>query len=120
MAYKKSNANGQAAMADSEPVVIANDQSAVPISGTVTANLSATDNAVLDAIEVDTTTLAGAVSGTEMQVDVVTSALPTGAATSAKQDTGNTSLSSIDGKITAVNTGAVVVASGSITANAGT
>lgn len=33
------------------------------------------------------TTIAGAVSGTEMQVDVVTSALPTGASTSAKQDT---------------------------------
>lgn len=46
--------------------------------------------------------------------------LPTGAATAAKQDTGNTSLSSIDGKITAVNTGAVVVSSGSVTANAGT
>jgi hypothetical protein len=43
-----------------------------------------------------------------------------GAATSAKQDTGNTSLASIDSKITAVNTEAVVVASGSITANAGT
>lgn len=42
------------------------------IDGTVTANLSATDNAVLDAIEADTTTLAGAVSGTEMQVDVLT------------------------------------------------
>lgn len=49
----------------------------VPVSGTVTANLSATDNAVLDAIEADTTTLAGAVSGTEMQVDVV-GALPAG------------------------------------------
>lgn len=60
-------------------------------------------------------TVAGAVSGTEMQVDVLTSALPSGAATSAKQDTGNTSLASIDGKITAVNTGAVVVASGAIT-----
>lgn len=34
--------------------------------------LSATDNAVLDAIEADTTTLAGAVAGTEMQVDVLT------------------------------------------------
>jgi len=43
-----------------------------------------------------------------------------GVATAAKQDTGNTSLSSIDGKIVAVNTGAVVVSSGSITANAGT
>ncbi len=38
--------------------------------------------------------------------------LPTGAATAAKQDTGNTSLSSIDGKITACNTGAVVLAAG--------
>lgn len=47
------------------------------ITGTVTANLGATDNAVLDAIEADTTTLAGAVSGTEMQVDVVGS-LPAG------------------------------------------
>lgn len=53
-------------------------------------------------------------------VQTGTPTIPTGAATSAKQDTGNTSLSSIDGKITAVNTGAVVVASGSITANAGT
>lgn len=49
------------------------------IDGTVTANLSATDNAVLDAIEADTTTIAGAVSGTEMQVDVV-AALPAGTA----------------------------------------
>lgn len=77
---------------------------------------------VLGTIDADTgnistkiDTVAGAVAGTEMQVDVVTSALPSGAATSAKQDTGNTSLASIDGKITAVNTGAVVVASGAIT-----
>lgn len=41
-----------------------------------------------------------------------TVSLPTGAATAARQDTGNTSLSSIDGKITAVNTGAVVLAAG--------
>lgn len=32
MAYKKSNPNGQAAMADSEPVVIASDQSTIPVS----------------------------------------------------------------------------------------
>jgi hypothetical protein len=50
----------------------------VTVTGTVTANLSATDNAVLDAIEADTTTLAGAVSGSEMQVDIV-AALPAGA-----------------------------------------
>ncbi len=44
----------------------------------------------------------------------------TGFATSAKQDTGNTSLASIDGKITAVNTGAVVVASSALPAGAST
>ena len=55
----------------------------VTVSGTVTANLSAVDNAVLDdiaaklgTIDADTSTLAAAVS-TEMQVDVV-AALPAG------------------------------------------
>src|SRR3990167_2460505 len=47
----------------------------VTVTGTV--DLGAVDNAVLDAIEVDTTVIAGAVSGTEMQVDVV-AALPAG------------------------------------------
>jgi hypothetical protein len=37
------------------------------------------------------------------------SALPTGAATSAKQDTGNTSLSSIDGKLPALVDGKIPV-----------
>lgn len=40
---------------------------------------------LLTTIDADTSTLAGAVAGTEMQVDVVTSALPSGAATAAKQ-----------------------------------
>ena len=62
-------------MANSEPVVIASDQSAVPVSGTVTANLSATDNAVLDAIEVDTTTIAGSVY-TEGDTDVSITGTP--------------------------------------------
>lgn len=56
--------------------------------------------------------------GTVVQpVSATSLPLPTGAATSAKQDTGNTSLASIDGKITAVNTGAVVIASGNVTAD---
>lgn len=46
--------------------------------------------------------------------------LPTGASTAAAQATGNASLSSIDGKITAVNTGAVVVASSALPAGAST
>lgn len=48
-------------------------------------------------------------------VVVSSSALPTGASTSAAQTTGNNSLSSIDGKITACNTGAVVISSGTVT-----
>ncbi len=46
--------------------------------------------------------------------------LPAGSATAAKQDTGNASLGSIDGKITAVNTGAVVVASSALPSGAAT
>ena len=38
MAYNPNNPNGQATMANSAPVVIASDQSAVAVSGTVTAN----------------------------------------------------------------------------------
>lgn len=44
----------------------------------------------------------------------------TGLATATKQDTGNTSLSSIDGKITAVDTGAVVVSSSALPSGAST
>ncbi|OGL46471.1 MAG: hypothetical protein A2W05_07140 [Candidatus Schekmanbacteria bacterium RBG_16_38_10] len=66
-------------MSDTDELMILVEDGATtqPVSGTVTANLSATDNAVLDAIEADTTTIAGAVAGTEMQVDVV-AALPAG------------------------------------------
>jgi len=49
----------------------------VTVDGTVTANLSATDNTVLDNIDTNTTGLAGTVSGSELQVDVV-AALPAG------------------------------------------
>jgi hypothetical protein len=51
---------------------------------------------------------------------VTSSALPSGAATSANQTTGNSSLSSIDGKITACNTGAVVVSSSALPSGAAT
>ena len=68
MTYIPPNANGQATMANSEPVVIASDQGAVPVSGTVTANI-----------------------GTVATL-----------ATAAKQDTGNTSVASIDTKTPAL------------------
>ena len=58
---------------DSTGVLSVDDNGGIlTVDGTITANLSATDNAVLDAIELDTTTIAGAVSGSEMQVDVLT------------------------------------------------
>lgn len=44
-----------------------------------------------------------------INTSIATIALATGAATEAKQDTGNTSLSNIDGKITTCNTGAVTI-----------
>lgn len=53
-------------------------------------------------------TIAGAVSGTEMQVDVVTSALPSGAATESTLTTISGDTTSIDGKI---STGSAATAS---------
>lgn len=70
----KMNSLGQKTMTGSQPVTIASDQSAVPASQSGTWNI---------------TNVSGTVS------------LPTGAATEAKQDTGNSSLSSIDGKVPA-------------------
>lgn len=61
-----------------------------------------------------------AVTVTGGKLDVNASVDTTGLATSAKQDTGNTSLASIDGKITAVNTGAVVVSSSALPSGAAT
>lgn len=65
--------------------------SALP-SGAATAANQTTGNNLL-------TTIAGAVSGTEVQVDVLTCALPSGAATAANQTTGNTSLATIAGAV---------------------
>lgn len=85
---------GQGTMAASIPVAIASNQSAVPVTG---AFWQATQ-----------------------PVSAANLPLPSGAATEAKQDTGNTSLASIDGKITAVNTGAVVVSASALPAGAAT
>lgn len=56
----------------------------------------------------------------QQHVIVDSSALPSGASTSANQTTGNSSLSSIDSKITAVNTGAVVISSSALPSGAST
>lgn len=59
-------------------------------SGAATAALQSTGNT-------DLATIAGAVSGSEIQCDVITAALPSGASTSALQTSGNTSLSTLAG-----------------------
>lgn len=65
----------------------------------------------------DGTDTAGVTGGA---LDVNATLDTTGLATEAKQDTGNTSLASIDGKITACNTGAVTVSSSALPTGAAT
>ena len=100
----------------------------MPVTGTVTANLGATDNAVLDSIQTAVEVIDNAISGNEMQVDVVTSALPTGAATAAKQPalgtagTASTDVISVQGiaSMTAIvvdGSGVTQPVSGTVTAN---
>ena len=63
---------------DSTGVVSIDDNGGIiTVDGTVTADLSATDNAVLDNIQTAVELIDNAISGTEMQVDVV-AALPAG------------------------------------------
>ena len=85
--------------------------SALP-SGAATSALQTAGNNILTTIDADTSSLAGAVSGSELQVDVVaslpagsnnigdvdvlSSALPTGAATSALQTSSEAILTTID------------------------
>lgn len=136
MAYKKSNPNGQATMANSEPVVIASDQGAIPasqsgtwnvtnISGTVSLPTGASTSAnqttiighldgvegLLTTIDADTSnistkidTLAGAVAGTEMQVDVLTMPTVTVTATNLDVQSGGADLA------TATQAGAIQTA----------
>ena len=84
--------------------VSSSDPLPVTISGAATAAHQVTQNGYLDGVEgllttidADTSALAGAVSGAEVQVDVVTmpAVTVTGVATSAKQDTAQTALDAI-------------------------
>lgn len=84
-----------------------------------------TGNITLGTVEIDQTTAHAnevvvktsalpADAATQTTVAAILAKLIAAPATSAKQDTGNTSLASMDAKITAVNTGAVVVASSAL------
>lgn len=72
MSYNPQNPNGQAAMANSAPVVIASDQSAIPVSGTVAVtgagDASAANQTALN-------TLTGAVTETAPGTDTASSGL---------------------------------------------
>lgn len=71
MSYSPKNPNGQETMANSEPVVIASDQSAVPVSAaSLPLPSGAATSAKQDTGNTSLATIAGAVAGTEMQVDV--------------------------------------------------
>ncbi len=70
------NANdaGAIAMDTDGAIHISDGGNTITVDGTVTANLSATDNAVLDAIQAAVEVIDNAISGSEMQVDIVSSA----------------------------------------------
>ena len=101
--------------------------------GSITVDGSVSVSGSVVVTNAGTFAVQAAQSGT-WSVEIASSALPTGAATSAKQDSIITALSSIDGhvdgvesalssidaKITAVNTGAVVVASSALPTGAAT
>lgn len=79
-------------------VHISDGGNTITVDGTITANAGTNLNTSSLALESggNLATLAGAVSGSEMQVDIVSSALPTGAATAANQSTANGLLTTID------------------------
>lgn len=77
----------QVDIVSSAAVPVTDNAGSLTVDGTVTSNLSATDNAVLDSIDTDLTTLAGAVSGSEIQVDIVSGG---GGGTQFNEDTAHT------------------------------
>ena len=116
---------GQAVMASSTPVVIASNQTTLPVSaaslplpaGGSTSALQTTGNNSLASIDAGIPNALGtAVIASSMPVNIASDQvvpisatalpLPTGAATSALQGTGNTSLSSIDTKLSSQATAA--------------
>jgi hypothetical protein len=86
---------GQAVAASSLPVVIASNQTAVPVSGAVTVS--------------GTVTATGAFFQATQPVSAVALPLPAGASTSALQTTGNTSLANLDAKLGALALGGAPV-----------
>jgi hypothetical protein len=128
MAYTPNNPNGQATMANSEPVVIASDQTAVPVSdngqsltvdGTVAVSNFPVTQPVSGTVSVGNfpatqpvsgTVTANAGSGT-MNVSVQNASIPV---------TDNGGSLTVDGSVSVSNFPATQPVSGTVTANAGT
>jgi hypothetical protein len=84
------DANGAIAITDGAGTITVDNAGLTELAAAINASSQmdvniAASNASVAVTNAGITTIAGAVSGTEMQVDVLTSALPTGAATAAKQ-----------------------------------
>lgn len=94
---------GQTTMAASMPVVIASNQSAIPISGTVTVDTSLLATQATLAALLAKVIAAPSTEAKQDSLNTLITTLNSIVATAAKQDTGNTSLSSIDGKFTTLN-----------------
>lgn len=95
------------------------DKDGNPISSQVSGSQQAVDVGInVAGIQVDPRDVRALTSAD--QITVAASALPTGAATSANQTTGNASLSSIDSKIVHVDTGAITVAASALPSGAAT
>lgn len=83
----------------SNPLPISDNGGAITVDGTV-----AVTNADITSIKTAVEIIDNAISGSEMQVDVVSSALPTGASTLAEQQSQTTHLATIAGDTTAIET----------------
>lgn len=95
---------GQAAMADSLPVVMASDQSAVPVSGPLTdAELRATP------VPVSGTVATGGLTDAQLRATPVPVTANAGTNLNTSALATEATLSSLNGKVTAVNTGAVTI-----------
>jgi hypothetical protein len=133
VSYQPKNPNGQATMANSEPVVIASNQTAVPVSGTffqatqpvsIASSVPVTDGggsltvdgsvSVSGTATVSGTVELGATSLAALETVSIAGTVPvsfTGSTDVATQ----TTLAALNTKVTACNTGAVVLSSGTVT-----
>jgi hypothetical protein len=119
MAYNPNNPNGQATMANSEPVVIASDQSAVPVSDNG-STLSVDDGG--SSLTVDGTVTANAGTGNFTVVQSTAAnlnATVTGTVT-ANAGTGTMNVSVQNASIPVTDNGGSLTVDGTVTANAGT